>query len=136
MSLLFAFSSNISGDERALNKTDRAVVFAIQEEISANHLAKKSDCVSFDLRTVTDEAAVRAELKHRGVKVSAKWRGSRPPHALVFLVLTPIREEEPDKYGIEIGFAGEREVSGLTGIFSARNLADSIRWFRARVSGL
>jgi hypothetical protein len=48
----------MSGDERALNKTDRAVVFAIQQEISANHLAKKAFVSALNSGPVTDEAAV------------------------------------------------------------------------------
>jgi hypothetical protein len=107
----------IFGDARVLSNSDRAVVFAVQQEIQSNHFEKRNDvCVGFDPTLKSVEKRILSELRRRGMRVrSIGWCNSSP-RGLVVDNISPIREDGSDTYEVEIELGDFRDRSQDIGI--------------------
>ena len=107
----------IFGDARVLSNPDRAVVFAVQQEIQSNHFEKRNDvCVRFGPTLMSAEKRIVSELRKRSINVrSSAWCNSGP-RGLVIDIISPVREDGSNTYDVEIELGDFRDRSRDIGI--------------------
>ena len=71
----------IFGDARVLSNSDRAVVFAVQQEIQSNHFEKRNDvCVGFDPTLKSVEKRIRLRIEKAKYETCARSAGATAGH--------------------------------------------------------
>jgi hypothetical protein len=108
------------GDARVpLSNSDRAVVFAIQQEIQSNHFERRKDvCVGFAPTFKSIEKRILSELRNRGLRVRSRGWCNSSPRGLVVDVISPHNEDGSDTYEVEIQLGDLRDRSRDIGILS------------------
>lgn len=105
--VMFACQPVIGAQENSksnqLTNLGRAIAFAVQLEIHANRLERRTDvCVGLSDKVEVSTKAILAELKHEKLEVRSEEWCNRGPRGLSVSVVSPAREQEPGTYEIRV----------------------------------
>jgi len=89
-----------TGETTKLTNRDRAVVFAVVEELKAAHLEGKPDvCVGFGYKPSASESRIRSAI---GYAVHSKEWCNKGPRGFEISVHAPIKQIAPDTFELEV----------------------------------
>jgi hypothetical protein len=95
----------------SLTNTDRAIVFAVAQEIQANHLEKRRDvCLGFGHGLEVDETGVVGELSRRGLALHTIEWCNQGPRGAVISIIAPVDEERPGTYEFVVELTDLRPI--------------------------
>ena len=97
--------------ENRLSDMDRAIAFAVELELRANHLENRRDvCVGFGHGLVVDENGIISELNPRGLKVRSNEWCNHGPRGSVVSVIPPIDKSRPGTYEFVVELGDLRRI--------------------------
>jgi hypothetical protein len=101
---------------------ERAVAWAVQQEVQTGHLENRGDvCVGFASKEGVDTKAVISELRRKNYKIhTSNWCNSGP-RGMTINIVGPIKESSPDAYELVI------ELGDSTGIQGGEHFATLLR---------
>jgi hypothetical protein len=90
---------------------DRAIVFAVEQEIHANHLEKRRDlCLGFGHGLEVDEDGIVGELGHRGLALHTNEWCNQGPRGDVISIVAPVVEQHPGTYEFVVELTDLRPI--------------------------
>lgn len=93
-----------------LTNRDRAVVFAVRNELKAARIKNRSDvCLGFGDGTLVHDALIFTELRH--ALHPMEWC-DHGPAGFDIAVLSPIKESAPDTFELEVQTSDLRPILG------------------------
>ena len=103
-----AKQGNAADDSSQMN---RAVVLAIQQEVYANHLEKRTDvCVGFGNGLAVDEKEIMSTLLRRGLKLRSNEWCNHGPRGFKISIIAPITESAHGTYDLILELADLRSI--------------------------
>jgi len=94
-----------------LEDVDRAVTFAVREEIRANRLENRPDvCLGFGHGLAVDKKGIASELHRAGLTIHSNVWCNRGPRGLIININGPIRKSSQDTYDIVVELGDLRPI--------------------------
>src|ERR1700674_3347855 len=96
-------SGNEPGASQSFGVVERAIVFAVQQEVKANNLLAQRDlCIGFGQGLEVDQKAILSTLRRTGIRVRPNEWCNQGPRGVRVGIAAPIDETPPGTYTVNV----------------------------------